>query len=359
MSNSGGHWKNLSEAQKLTQSAKIPGVIEEDVKRNNPIEFFPVAQASGSGLKIEWLREKTVIENAVVEAAVGQQLVWTDDVEYTEVESTLRYIYIQRKLDKYVQGIYGTYNDFKAQVLIEMEKGLKRMLGDRLIYADTTYGGTPTQFDGLHALNAELGTPNAAAVVTYSDLNLDCATVGLGLSLLRRMVDAMKFGCDAIWVPSQIGLRFDSAYEEAGFLYAVSSNETHHFTLLTKGVNEIGQPVMYWAGIPIIKSDFMVAEQETTGTGATSDRRGKYSSGTRVYSVFGVRYGNVMERNPGVCYAFGGTEGAGDLYELVPFPVLEDYNAGGMRMNNYSTVLLGSTKCIGRITDITDAALTA
>ena len=38
MANSGGHWATLAEAQKLTQSTKIPGVIEEDVKRNNPLD---------------------------------------------------------------------------------------------------------------------------------------------------------------------------------------------------------------------------------------------------------------------------------------------------------------------------------
>jgi len=43
---SGGHWKTLAEAQKLTQSTKIPGVFEEDIKRNNPLERIPVAQAA-------------------------------------------------------------------------------------------------------------------------------------------------------------------------------------------------------------------------------------------------------------------------------------------------------------------------
>src|SRR3990167_8034377 len=147
MAESGGHWKTLAEAQKLTQSYKIPGVIETDMKRNNPVLRVPVSQAAGTGLKIEWLRENTTTEDAVENANVGQQLVWGEDVEYTEVESTLRYTYIQRKLDRYVQNIYGTYNDYKAQVLLECEKGLKRKVGDRVIYGDTTYGGSPTEWD--------------------------------------------------------------------------------------------------------------------------------------------------------------------------------------------------------------------
>ena len=32
MADSGGHWATLAAAQKLTQSNKIPGVVEEDIK---------------------------------------------------------------------------------------------------------------------------------------------------------------------------------------------------------------------------------------------------------------------------------------------------------------------------------------
>lgn len=362
MASSGGHWKTLAEAQKLTQSTKVPGVFEEDVKRNNPLDRMTVAQAANTGLKIEWLQEKTTAEDAVVEADIGDQLVWGEDVEYTERESTLRYVYIQRKLDRYVQGIYGTYNDYKAQVLLESEKGLKRKLGDRVVYADTTYGGAPTQFDGLHALAAERSTPNSASVVAYSDLNLDNESQGLQLSLLRRMLDAMLFGCDELWVPPAIGIRFDSAYGEYGF--RTDTGETLQtivhgdISLLTRGVNELGRPIMYFAGIPIVRMDYMVAEQDGTGTGATSNKRAKYSS-DRTFSLFGTKGGNVMEKQPGICFAYGGTEGEGDLYELWTWDRLEDYNAGGMRLDSYGSILLGSTKALGRIFDVDDAAIIA
>lgn len=358
-SSSGGHWKTLAEAQKLTQSTKIPGVFEEDVKRVNPLEKVAVAQAAGTGLKIEWLQENTTTESAVIEAAVGQQLVWGEDMEYTERESVLRYIYIQRKLDRYVQNIYGTFNDYRAQVLLESEKGLKRRIGDRIIYGDTTYGGTPTQWDGLHALVAERGTPNSATVVANSDLNLDNEDAGLKLSLLRRMIDAMKFGCDELWVPSEIGIRIDAAYAERGF-YTESRDEPTHgdISLLTRGMNEIGRPIMYFAGIPIIRTDYLVDEESNTGTGATSNKRAVYTS-DRTFSIFGIRHGNVMAKEAGVTFAFGGTENVGDFYEIFTWERLEDYNAGGMRMDSYGTLLLGSTLCLGRIHDVDNSGITA
>lgn len=362
MASSGGHWKTLAEAQKLTQSHKIPGVFEEDVKRNNPLDRIAIAQAAGTGLKIEWLQENTTTESAVTEADVGDQLVWGEDVEYTERESTLRYVYIQRKLDRYVQNIYGTYTDYKAQVLLECEKGLRRRIGDRLIYADTTYGGSPTQFDGLHALVAERGTPNSASVVAYSDLNLDNEDQGLQLSLLRRLLDAMVFGCDELLVPPEIGIRFDAAYGEYGF--RTDTGETLQtivhgdISLLTRGFNEIGRPIMFFAGVPIVRTDYLVDEESNTGTGYTSNKRAVYSS-DRTFSIFGVKYGDVLAKEPGICFAYGGTEGEGDLYELWTWDRLEDYNAGGMRLDSYGSVLLGSTKTLARIHDADNSAIIA
>ena len=361
MADSGGHWKTLAEAAKLTQSTKIPGVFEEDVKRNNPLERVPVAQASGTGNKIEWLREKTTTESAVAEAAVGTQLSWGEDVEYSEVESTLRTIYIQRKLDHYVEGIYGTYNDYKAQVLLESEKGLKRKCGDRMIYADYTYGGSPSQMDGLHALAAERGAPYTSSATTNSKLNMDMESGPLSLQYLRTMIDAMKFGVDEIWVPPQIGIRLDAAYEERGIMtgslggYVLLNNIS---SLLTRGLNQLGMPILFFMGIPIVRTDFLVREEDGTGTGSSSNARAKYSS-TEAFSIFLVKFGNVMEKQPGVCYAYGGTEGAGDFYKLRLWNDLEDYDAAGMRLVNYGSVLLGSTMCLGRIFDITDAAIIA
>jgi len=358
MADSGGHWKTLAEAQKLTQSLKIPGVFEEDIKRNNPIERITVGQAAKTGLKVEWLREKTTTEDAVAETDIGDQLSWSDDVEYEEKEMTLRRLYIQRKLDKYVEGIYGNINNYEARVLLESEKGLKRKLGARLIYADTTYGGTPTQFDGYHALAAEHGTPYTAGSA-YDPKNIDGGEAGLSLNLLRELLDEMKHGVDEILAPYQIIRRMDAAYQEKGFA-GLAYNVAGNLAFLTMGYNELGKRVLFWDGAPIIRTDYLVAEQANTGTGASSDARALHTSGDKQYSIFAVKYGMVMngEENPGLQFAYGGTEGQGDLYKLVRFPELEDYDAGGIRLVTYGGVLLGSSLCLGRIYDIEDVAIT-
>lgn len=348
MPDSGGHWKTLAEAQKLTQATKIPGVFEEDIKRNNPLDRLPVAQAAHTGRRIEWLREKTTTEDAVTEVDIGEQLSWSDDIEYTEVNSELKRVYIQRKLDHFVEGIYGTYNNYKAQKLLECEKGLKRKAGSRIVYADTTYNSAK-QFDGIHALAAERGSS--------SDLNIDNAEAGLSLNNLRKMLDAMKYGADELWASVEVCRRIDAAYQEKGFA-GLATATAGNIGFLTMGYNEIGRRVLFWDGIPIIRTDYLVAEQANTGTGASSDARAVRTSGDKQYSIFGVKYGNVMEQEPGICLGFGGTEGAGEFYKLVIFPELEDFDAGGERLVSYLTLLLGSTLCLGRIFDIEDLAIT-
>ncbi|GAH44677.1 unnamed protein product, partial [marine sediment metagenome] len=331
--NSGGHWASLGAAQKLTQSMKIPGVFEEDIKRNNPIERLTVGQAAHSGLKIEWLREKpsavTAIEAAVADIDIGQQLSWTEDVDYDEKEMTLRTSYIQRKLDHYVQGIYGTYNNYEARRLLESEKGLKRKIGARIIYADNTFTSSK-QFDGIHALAAEHGTAYDTSNLANDPKNIDNdAAAGLSLHYLRVLVDSMLHGVDELWAPFEIIRWMDAAYQEKGFLGLATQPA---LSFITMGWNDMGKRVLFWDGIPIIRTDYLVRELADSGVGtAASLARRLDATSSGVFSIFAIKHGNVLNQEPGLTYAYGGTEGLGDLYKLVRFPELEDYDAGGIR----------------------------
>ena len=360
MAESGGHWTTLAAAQKLTQSMKIPGVFEEDIKRNNPLDRLTVGQAAHSGLKIEWLRELpasvSAIEAAVTEVDIGEQLSWTEDVDYEEKEMTLRRSYIQRKLDHYLPGIYGTYNNYEARVLLEAEKGLKRKLGARIIYADNTYTATK-QFDGVHALAYEHGAPYAttsSTTLSNDPKNIDCLDAALSLTLLRVLMDAMLHGTDELWMPYELVRRLDAAYQEKGFAGTAGD---HMMAMISMGYNEMGKRLLFWDGVPIIRTDYLVAEDDNTGTGEDGAARGLWSSSDKAYSIFAIKHGNVLNQEPGLTFAYGGTEGAGDLYKLVRFPELEDYDAGGLRLVNYGALLLGSSLCLGRIFDILDAAV--
>ncbi len=334
----GGHWDSLAECQKLTQSMLIPGVIQETIKRASILEYAPVAQAANSGQSIKWLRENTTTEDDVANVTIGTQLSWTEGITYTERETELKISYLQRKLDKFVQTMYGNINNYQAIKLAEMQKGVLMDLGSKMIYDDITYGDSK-QVDGLHALAAEQ---------TGTSLDIDEGEGALSLNNVRVLLDAMQYGCDMLYMPFCLGRRIDASYQEAGIASYVGMGQ------VSFGWTEAGKRITFFDSVPIVRTDYLVAEDANTGRG--SDARTTDTGG--FYSMFGIKFGQVMQQQPGLSVAFGGTSGFGQFFKVVVFDELEDYDAGGLRVVTYTAPLLGSTKCLARIHDITDAAVT-
>lgn len=335
-----GHWKTLAEAQRLTQSQLIPGVIEEDIKVGNLLERAPVALAQGQSIK--WNREKVVIEGDVADVDIGEKLSWTSSMEYDPQETELKRSAIQRVLDRFVVDVYGTINNYENQTLWEMKKAMGRRLGDKLIYNDITYGNAK-QFDGLHAL---------AAIQTGTDLDIDEGGA-LSLDNLRKQIDAMKHGVDIIYLPMCIQRRINAAYQERGFAGTAGD---HIMSQISFGYNEIGKRVTFFDSIPLVTTDYLVKENDGVGDG--SDLRAKWTTSTVTYSIFLIKFGDIFNNEPGLCMGFGDPEMGSDLYRVEPFDKLEDYDAKGIRLVTYVAPLLGSKLCLGRIFDVQDLAVT-
>ncbi len=148
-----------------------------------------------------------------------------------------------------------------------------------------------------------------------------------------------------------MGLRIDEAYEEAAFAGTAGD---HVMSSFVRGIDTVGKPIMYFNGIPLVRTDYLVSEDADTGRGTTART---YATGG-VYSLFGVKVGDIFNGNPGLMMAFGNPEMVSSLYKVEYFDKLEDYDAKGIRLITYSNLLLGSKLCLGRIHDITDAAIT-
>lgn len=354
MALSGGHWENLTAVKKLTQPTLIPGVIEEDIKRGNPLMILPIAQANHTGSSIKWLRQdpdKTA-EGDVAETTIGGQTSWTESVDYDEHEVELKIAYLQRKLDRYIPAIYGTFNNYEEIVLQDMLDGMGKQIGDRLVYGDTTYGNAK-QCDGLHAIAAEN--------TNDTDINKDMGNAALSLATWRKLFQAMKQGVDFWLVPYVIANHIDAAYQEKGFT-GLKSATAGTLANITWGINEMGEPVNYFCGKPIIRCDFLVGETNDSGRGTTSaTARTKDSSGN--YTIFGIKRGrgDLGARDPGVKIVFGQpdeTEVAdGKLVFLEYFNKLENWIGKGMRTESYYNLLPGGSMCVGRIFDIADDAI--
>jgi len=332
-----GHWKTLEEAQKLTQSQLLPGVVEEVIKRESLLDRVPVALAQGQTIK--WNREKTTLEADVQNLDIGGKLSWTSSIEYDAQETTLKRKALQRLLDNFIPDVYGTINNYEAQALLEIKKGVTLALGDNLIYDDTD--DDTKEFDGLHALAYEQ---------TGTDLDIDEAGA-LSLYNLRTQIDAMKHGVDIIYMPMAIARRMDAAYQEAAFAGTAGDRA---FAQISYGLNEMGRRIMFFDGIPIVRTDFLV--KETDGSNAP---RTKWTSSTVAYSIFLIKFGDVFAGNPGLCMGFGDPEMGSQLYKVELFNKLENYDAKGIRLVSYVSPLLGSKLCLGRIYDVQDLAVTA
>lgn len=346
MAASGGHWKNLAEAQKLSQEKIVSGVIEEDIRVGGLMPMLPVMQQTGT--KLQWLRETTVGTSS--RAAVGDQLAWSDEFEYTKIEEALVIRYKQTPLDQYVDGVYSSFNSYAAIQLVEDRKAVIIGVEDDLIYGDPVSGPAGSQEPrGLHHL-AEL-YPNGLNR-DADEINIDMAEAGLSLNKMRQIERGMKHGIDFWLFPDVILDRLSAYLQEAGL-------STNTFGAIQFTMDDLGKRVTRWNGRPVFQTDYLVAEQANTGN-STSSARAKNTSGDKQYSVFAIKMGQVARKEPGLTFAFGGhLARPGEPLMFRFFPQLEDFDASGIRNTVYYNLADGSAMAIGRIWDIENVAIVA
>lgn len=342
---SGGNWANLAEVLKATQPTLIPGVVDEDVKRGNPVDILPFAQANHTGEYIQWLREDVTAEDDVADIGIGGATAFTEGITYSAQQATLRICYLQRKLDKYVPAIHQTVNNYEQMLVEEMMRGITKKMGKKIIYDDYTYDGTNLSMDGLHAW----------AAVNYGETwDIDGAETALALEDMRILGDEMKHGFDFWLMPFALARQIDRVYREAG-IAALATASAGALGLISYDVNSAGGRTTIFDGKPIVRSDFLVAEEGDTGRGTTSaDARAVHTTGTAQYSIFAIKLGvgNLAQEDPGVKVAFGKTESDGEFYNLEYFEKLENYIGKAMRLAAYTELVVGSKYAIGRIMDI-------
>lgn len=352
MALSGGYWNNLAEVLKATVPTLIKGVVDENYKRGNPVDIMPFVQANHTGEYIRWLREDVDLEDSVADIGQGGSTSFSEGATFSAQTAVLRICYLMTKLDKYDNAIWQTFNDYEQMSADGMLRAITKKLGKKIIYDDYTYDGTGLSMDGLHAW---------AAVNWGEDWDIDEGEGALALEHMRIISDEMKHGLDFWLMPFALARQIDRTYRELG-IAALATGTAGALGLINYSLNEAGGRTMTFDNKPIIRSDFMVAEQVNTGQGTTSaDARAAYSSGTKMYSVFAIKLGEatLQEIDPGVKVAFGKTEEDGEFFNMEYFDKLEGYIGKAIRLAAYTNLIVGSKYGIGRITDITNAQVTA
>lgn len=346
---SGGHWSTLAEVLKATQPTLIPGVVDEDVKRGNPVDILPFAQANHTGESIQWLREDTTAEDDVADIGIGGGTAFTESITYSKQEAILRICYLQRKMDKYVPAIHQTVNNYEEMLLEEMMRGVVKRLGAKIIYDDYTYDGTGLSMDGLHA----------QAAVNYGEAwDIDGDETALALEDMRILSDEMRHGVDFWLMKFNIARQIDRVYREQG-IAALKADTAGALGLISHEVNSAGGRTTLFDNKPIIRTDFLVAEEGDTGRGTTSgDARAPWTDGIAQYSIFGIKLGmgSLASEDPGVKVAFGKTETDGEFFNLEHFDKLENWIGKALRLSVYTELMVGSKFGLGRIIDIPNSA---
>jgi len=333
-----GNWSSLEEAQKIVQhELLLAGVVEEIIKEGEVMPRLPVMQIDSK--ELIYYREKSLPSANYY--AKGGQMSWDADTDYGDKQTVeLAIAGGQRRIDKFMRDTYKNPNDYRAQVMKELTKGLTQWLEKEFIYGS----GATNHCDGLrYLLNAN---SDASMTAVGGTTNQNAA---LSIANLRCLVDAVRPKPDILLMNRDFARKFDAFVQEGAIETSAGAGQVFG-SRMTTTVNNLGERVAYFDGIPIVRSDFLVATEAAAGT---------YSTTGTATSIYAIRFGQIMEG--GVCMVTGGQGGEiGRILAVDTFDKLEDYNAEGVRVIGYFNFALGSTKGAARIRNITSAsAITA
>ena len=321
-----GAFENLAEAQLLTQSELLKGIIEEIIKVGGIIEMFPIKSVSGTNLVYN---RENVLPSGQFHAIADQ---WTasEDINLTQITTTLAMHGDQKNLDDFIAKTYDSHNDMMAVVTQQTSKGVKQRLENRVIYEATA-------FSGLHNLvttnqTQSVGTGSTGAAATVTGIN--------------RMLDLVRPKADVLLGPFRLMQRLDQTSQ------GVNSSALVYVSADGKSDVRLGQRVGFWRDVPVKRSDYMATVntgvfQETIASGTFSAETGGATA-----SLFGIRFGQPEEG--GVFLAMGN-----ELFETVGPFASENKNGQWFRIRTYIAPGMGSTRSLGRLDGATDVAVVA
>jgi HK97 family phage major capsid protein len=304
----------LAEAAKLSNDVVVQGVIETVIKESRVLDLLPFIDVVGNALTYNR-------ENAMATAAffdVGDT--WSESTPtFTQVSTSLKILGGDADVDQYIATTRSNVQDIEAAVLELKAKAVAHEFEDEFVYGDTA--GDPKGFDGLHKL-----CPAGQQVHQGSG-----TTPGaLSLKKLDEALDLVKPGKPDFLLMTRRTRRGISAYARA----------------LTSPVQydagSIGQRVMFYDGIPVLESDFMV-DTESISSGAFSSKTGGTAS-----TIFAVKAGEGR---------LAGLTNGGIQVENVG--ALETKDARRWRCKWYVSLALFSTLAIARLDGISPTDVVA
>lgn len=290
------------EAAKLTQDMMLKGVISTIVRDAPVLSLLPFMDVVGTA--VTYNRETTM--PAATFYNVGDT--WTEATPtFTQIQTALKIMGGDADVDNFLQQTYANPNDLEAEVVASRAKAVAHLFSTSFWYGDTVTD--PKSFDGLTKIVTGGGQEQAVGV------NGGAMT----LPLLDEVIDKVKPGKpDALFMTKRSRRQLSALRRASG-------------VTLETSVDQFGQRVTTYDGIPIYVDDFLT-DTETQG-----------SSGAICSSVWALKFG----QGEGVM----GLQNAG--IQIDPVGELETKDATRWRVKWYTALAVFSNLGVARLKGIT------
>ena len=315
--------QTVAQMNLLATESPVAGVVDEIINLDPLMEFVPFETLNGTQKR--WIRESTLPTPQFYD--VDEELV-EGNPTFAEVTLSLKQIAV----DSTVPGLHVTKENVNAQRALNVNKIAKSLLeevGGKMIYGNATT--LSKEFNGLQALTPAAQTTNQGSSSTGAPLNL--SNLDLTIDLVRNPSSPA-----VIMVNRQIKRRLNQS---------VSTSQISTVPI-RQTTDEFGRVVQFYQDLPLRRTDRM-GQVEAISAGTFSAETGGATS-----SIFILTFGSPDSASPGIF----GIQGQGGIqYEDKG----SDENKDNLRdrLKWYLALGLGSTKSIGRIDGITDAAVQA
>ncbi len=236
------------EAAKLSNDMLLRGVIETVVQESNVLNYLPFMNVTGTS--VTYNRESSMPAAAFYEPGDT----WTEATPtFNQHTARLAILGGDADVDNFLQATYADANDIEAEVVANRAKAVAHAFSDSFFNGNT--GMNPKSFDGLHTLipasqTLEAGTDGAA----------------LTLDMMDELIDQVRPGKpELLFMSKRTRRKLKDLRRTSG-------------AVLETSVNQFGQQVEMYDGIPIVIDDF-IREDLTIG------------SGTNLSTVYAVKFG--------------------------------------------------------------------
>ena len=256
-----------SEAANLSNDLLLRGVIETIVKESSVLSYLPFMQVTGTA--VTYNRESTMPAAAFYDPGDT----WTEATPtFSQHTAQLTILGGDADVDNFLQATYADANDIEAEVIANRAKAVAHAFSDSFFNGDALTN--PKSFDGLHFLipagqTVSAGTNGAA----------------LTLAMLDELVDRVRPGrADLLLMSKRTRRKLKDLRRSSGYV-------------LETAINQFGQQVEMYDGIPVVVDDFIRDDQAVgTGSNLSTIYALKFGQGT---GVMGLEHGGIAVERVG------------------------------------------------------------